>query len=48
MNRQIEMVLNTDERGCYEANLVDPNTQNKYLPCVITGTKKKKVLKNFV
>lgn len=31
------MVLNTDERGCYEASLIDPNTNTKYLPCVVTG-----------
>ena len=37
LNRKIEPSLNTDERGCYEASLVSPESDKKYLPCVVTG-----------
>lgn len=37
MNRKAEAVLNTDERGVYEAALSLPNSDKKYLPCVVTG-----------
>ena len=37
MNRKIDPSLNMDERGVYEASLISPNSDNKWLPCVITG-----------
>ena len=38
MSGKIEQVLNTDERGCYEASLIVPDGSGiKYVPCVVTG-----------
>lgn len=37
MNRKEEPSLNIDERGMYEAALSSPNSDKKWLPCIITG-----------
>lgn len=37
LDQRIEQELTTDSRGVYEATLLDPNTEELYLPCVITG-----------
>lgn len=37
MDQKVEQVLPRDERNCYEASLVAPDTGIRSLPCVITG-----------
>ncbi|EDV25844.1 uncharacterized protein TRIADDRAFT_24195 [Trichoplax adhaerens] len=37
LDQRVEQELTTDSRGVYEATLIDPNTEEVYLPCVITG-----------
>lgn len=37
MNRKIEQSLNMDERGCYEASLISPDSDKQCLPCVVSG-----------
>jgi intraflagellar transport protein 172 len=37
MDQKVEQVLPRDERNCYEASLVAPDTGIRALPCVITG-----------
>jgi intraflagellar transport protein 172 len=37
MNGKVEPSLTKDERGCFEASLVNFNTGERSLPCVITG-----------
>ena len=37
MNRKIDQSLNTDERGCYEASLIGPDSDKQCLPCVVSG-----------
>ncbi|XP_063414390.1 intraflagellar transport protein 172 homolog isoform X2 [Mytilus trossulus] len=37
MDQKVEQILPRDERNCYEASLLAPDTGVKSLPCVITG-----------
>ena len=37
MDQKIEQTLAKDERNCYEASLITPETGVRQIPCVITG-----------
>lgn len=37
MDQKVEQVLPRDERNCYEASLIAPDTGIRSAPCVITG-----------
>ena len=37
MDQKIEQSLGKDERNCYEASLINPETGVRALPCVMTG-----------
>jgi hypothetical protein len=37
MDQKVEQVLPRDERNCYEASLIAPDTGIRSSPCVITG-----------
>lgn len=39
MDQKVEQVLPRDERNCYEASLIAPDTGIRSQPCVVTGTK---------
>lgn len=38
MDQKVEQVLPRDERNCYEASLIAPDTGIRSQPCVVTGT----------
>ena len=40
MNQTVEQVLPQDDRGVFEASLLDVNSGQTALPCAITGKKK--------